>query len=81
MKPPSIPPEGWKSKAKKPPPTPPKGERAKLLGVKNEEQRITMWTEIWFKVQGSTAPFRPSVFATFFRVVNGGSFNQCFIKV
>ena len=38
MKPPSIPPEGWKSKAKKPPPTPPKGERAKLLGVKNEEE-------------------------------------------
>ena len=62
MKPPSIPPEGWKSKAKKPPPTPPKGERAKLLGVKNEEQRITMWTEIWFKVQSSrfNSPF-PSI--------------------
>ena len=37
MKPPLNPPEGWKSKAKKPPPTPPKGERAKLLGVKSEE--------------------------------------------
>ena len=76
---PLNPPEGWKSKAKKPPPTSPKGERAKLLGVKSEEQRTTMWTDIWFKVQGSrfkvqgsTAPFRPSAFATFFRVVNGG---------
>ena len=59
---PLNPPEGWKSKAKKPPPTPPKGERAKLLGVKNEEQRITMWTEIWFKVQSSrfNSPF-PSI--------------------
>ena len=35
---PLNPPEGWKSKAKKPPPTPQKGERAKLLGVKSEEE-------------------------------------------